>query len=152
MKIPGSILADPDLGQVGEELPPFVVALTLQRLAMEAGANRDFALIHLDPAAARAAGAPGVFANTTFIETLFEALLRSWVGSSARIRRLRFKMSDFACVGETLRAGGRVRSRQEADGEVTVEVEVAIEGDRRGRTAEGVATVSFPIAGDGGDG
>jgi acyl dehydratase len=146
MKISESIAGNPDLGQVGEELPPFVVALTLQRLAMEAGANRDFALIHLDPAAAHEAGSPAVFANTTFIETLLEALLRSWAGSFARIRRLRFRMSDFSCVGETLRAEGRVLSRHEADGEVTLEVEIAVDGDQRGRTVEGQASVSFPVA------
>ena len=42
----------------GAELPEFAVPLTIQRLVMEAGANRDFAPMHHDREIARATGAP----------------------------------------------------------------------------------------------
>jgi 3-methylfumaryl-CoA hydratase len=67
----------PAVVPAGEELPPFRVSLTLQRLVMEAGASRDFSPIHHSPEAALASGAAGVFANTTFVETVIEALLRT---------------------------------------------------------------------------
>jgi acyl dehydratase len=125
--------------RLGERLPPFTVPLTLQRLAMEAAANRDFAPWHLDPAAARGSGAPAVFANTTFIETLLEAGIRSWCGSDARIRTLDFALKDFNCVGDVVSAAGEVTAK---DGERVVELAVWLESGR-GRTVEGSARLVF---------
>jgi len=113
--------------------------LTLQRLVMEAGANRDFAPIHFDPDAARESGAAHVYANTTFIETLLEALIRSWAGLSARIRVL-----EFYCVGDSIQAGGAVTATSDqGTDELTVDLDLWVEGPR-GRTVSGAATVAFP--------
>jgi hypothetical protein len=111
---------------------------------MEAGANRDFAPIHHDLAAARASGAPNVYANTTFIETMLEVVVRSWAGLSGRIRMLEFSMLSFNCVGDELCAGGVVTGCSEAaPGERTAELELWIDGPR-GRTVTGGAVVWFP--------
>jgi len=118
--------------------------LTLQRLVMEAGANRDFAPIHFDPDAARESGAAHVYANTTFIETLLEALIRSWAGLSARIRVLEFSMLAFNCVGDSIQAGGAVTATSDqGTDELTVDLDLWVEGPR-GRTVSGAATVAFP--------
>ena len=108
---------------VGDILPPFTVEITLQRLVMEAAANRDFARIHHDPAVALESGAPAVYANTTFVETLLEAGIRTWAGPAARIGVLEFAMTDFICVGDTASTGGVVTAR---DGDV-VDLDVWIE-------------------------
>jgi acyl dehydratase len=133
-----------DIGSiaVGEEVVPFEVTLTLQRLVMEAGANRDFAPIHFDPDAARESGAAGPYANTTFIETLFEAALRTWAGLSARIVMIEFSMKSFNCVGDAIAAVGVVSGVRGA----TVDLDLWIEGPR-GRTVTGGATVAFPERG-----
>jgi acyl dehydratase len=134
---------DSDSIVVGEQLPPFLVLLTLQRLVMEAAANRDFAPIHYDVGAARDSGAPDVYANTTFIETLFEALIRSWAGLGARIRVIEFSMKAFNCVGDEVAAGGEVSAiRDEAAGRVA-ELRTWVQGPR-GRTVTGGAEVLFP--------
>ena len=125
--------------QVGDSLPPFTVPLTLQRLAMEAAANRDFAPWHLDAAAARGSGAPEVFANTTLVETLLEAGIRSWCGSDARIRTLDFALKGFTCVGDVVSATGEVTAK---DGAGVVELAVWLESGR-GRTVEGSAQLVF---------
>jgi len=124
---------------VGQEVVPFAVTLTLQRLVMEAGANRDFAPIHFDLDAARESGAPGPYANTTFIETLFEAALRTWAGLSAQILMIEFSMKSFNCVGDAISARGAVSVVRGT----TVDVNLWIEGPR-GRTVTGCATVAFP--------
>jgi acyl dehydratase len=124
---------------VGEEVVPFEVTLTLQRLVMEAGANRDFAPIHFDPDAARESGAAGPYANTTFIETLFEAALRTWAGLSARILMIEFSMKSFNCVGDAVSARGVVSGVRGT----TIDLDLWIEGPR-GRTVTGRATVAFP--------
>jgi acyl dehydratase len=126
--------------RVGDPVEPLTLPITLQRLVMEAGANRDFSPIHFDPEVARESGAPHVFANTTFNETLIEAALRGWAGPAARIRVIEFSMKDFNCVGDVVSAAGSVTAVGE-DG--TVELEVWIES-HRGRTVEGSAGVQFP--------
>jgi acyl dehydratase len=125
---------------VGESLPPFTVQLTLQRLVMEAAANRDFARIHHDPEVARASGAPAVYANTTFVETLLEAGIRSWAGPAAWIRVLEFAMTDFTCAGDAVSAHGMVTAKQADGDEHVVELDVWVESPR-GRSVTGVATV-----------
>jgi acyl dehydratase len=121
---------------VGDALPPFTAEITLQRLVMEAAANRDYARIHHDPGVALASGAPGVYANTTFVETLLEAGIRTWAGPAARIGMLDFAMTDFICVGDTASTGGVVTAR---DGDV-VDLDVWIETGR-GRSVSGTARV-----------
>jgi acyl dehydratase len=125
---------------VGDRVPPFEVAMTLQRLVMEAAANRDFAPIHFDPAEARASGSPEVYVNSTFVETLLEATIRTWAGLQARIKVLEYAMKDFTTIGAVATGAGVVRSRS-PDG--TVELDLWIDS-ARGRTVEARATVSFP--------
>jgi acyl dehydratase len=127
---------------VGDRIEPFEVAITLQRLVMEAAANRDFAPIHFDPAEARASGSPEVYANSTFVETLLEATIRTWAALDARIRMLEYAMSDFTTIGAVATGAGVVRSRSSGG---TVELDVWIDS-ARGRTVEGCATVVFPVS------
>jgi acyl dehydratase len=128
---------------VGEGLPPFRLTLTLQRLIMEAAANRDFAPLHIDSGAARASGAPDVYMNTTFIEAVLEATVRSWAGPAARIRMLEFAMKAFNCAGDVIEGGGRVNDRRAVDDGEEAELDIWIDGPR-GRTVTGSAVVVFP--------
>lgn len=130
---------------VGETLPAFTVAVTLQRLVMEAGANRDFSPTHFDPVAAAEAGAPAVFANTTFVETLLEAAIRSWAGLSPRIAMMEFSMRDMTCVGDVVSVTGTVTGKGTHRGTPSAELDVWLES-HRGRTVVGAAVVVFPGA------
>jgi acyl dehydratase len=125
--------------RVGDAIEPLLIHITLQRLVMEAGANRDFSPIHFDARAARNAGAPDVFANTTFNETLFEVALREWAGLAARIRVIEFSMKDFNCVGDVVSVGGVVTAVGD-DGRA--ELDIWIESER-GRTVDGSAVVEL---------
>jgi acyl dehydratase len=129
----------------GDELPTHTVMITLQRLVMEAGANRDFAPIHFDREAARATGAPDVYANTIFLEAVIESSLRRWAGLNGRIREIAFTMRGFNCVGDTISAGGAVVAVDPA--QRLAELDIWIES-QRGRTVEGSAKVSFPATED----
>jgi acyl dehydratase len=141
--IPAEPTRDIESITVGEPLPRFTVLLTLQRLVMESAANRDFAPIHFDVEAARASGAPAVYVNTTFIETLLEALLRSWAGLGARIRMIEFAMKSFNCAGEEIAAGGEVTATHPTDALPSAALAVWVDGPR-GRTVTGAAIVAFP--------
>jgi acyl dehydratase len=92
----------------GDTIGVFELPLTLQRLVIEAGVNRDFTPTHHDPELAVASGAPGPYANTPMILGLLEACLRTWMGIGGRLLELDFKMVRFNTVGSLMQAGGRV--------------------------------------------
>lgn len=130
---------------VGEEIAPFAVPLTLQRLVMEAAANRDFTPLHHDRDDARATGAPDAYANTMFIQALLEACLRSWMGPRGWLEELEIRMVAFNLVGRVVTAHGRVaKVEPELEGG-TVWLEVWMEADGE-RTVTGQARVRLPGA------
>ena len=127
----------------GAELPPFSVPLTLQRLVMEAAANRDFTPIHHDRELTRATGAPDPYANTMLVQAVFEATLREWMGLAGRLRGLKFSMRSFAAAGAILAGHGRVTATRAGDGGGFVDVEIWTESGGT-RAATGTATVWLP--------
>ena len=95
--------------KVGQSTHQVSIPVTLQRLVMEAGANRDLSLIHHDGDAARLTGARDAYANTFFLMGMCERLLREWMGPSGRIVKLGpLKMTAFNVVGETMAFAGTV--------------------------------------------
>jgi acyl dehydratase len=121
--------------QVGDELPPFEVALTVQRMVMECGVNKDWTPIHHDREVARAQGAPDMFVNTLFLQAMYEATAREWAGLDARLRKLKFKMKTFNCAGDNLAGMGRVASKEMIDGKPIVNLEMWTESERGVTTA-----------------
>ncbi|MFK7957550.1 MAG: hypothetical protein AB8B96_15730 [Lysobacterales bacterium] len=106
---------------VGEQLPSISIPVTLQRLVMEAGANRDLSLIHHDRDVARATGADDAYMNTFFIAGMFERLLRQWMGPQGQLRKIsNLRMSRFNCVGDQVTFSGVVEAIDVDAGEVTV--------------------------------
>ena len=146
MSTPQTSWAARDYGAiaVGDRLPEHTMPITLQRLVMEAGADRDFSPIHFDREAGRASGASDAYANTILIEGLLEATIRRWAGLNGRLREIAFSMRGFNCVGDTVAASGQVTGKAPGEGdEDLVHLDVWLES-HRGRTVEGTATVGFP--------
>src|SRR5690625_4561905 len=76
---------------------------------MAAGGNRDFNSIHHNSEYARAMGAQEMYANTSFLLTSWERLVREWMGASWRIAHITgFRMRHFNYVNDTLIVRGRV--------------------------------------------
>jgi acyl dehydratase len=101
----------PALGRiaVGEALGEVSLSFSLQRLAMVAGANRDFAPVHVSDAAARAGGAPGAYADVMFVFAMFERLVVEWGGPTTLVRRLGpIAIADFVVAGEEVTIAGEV--------------------------------------------
>ncbi|MEP4149242.1 MAG: hypothetical protein ABJL54_18630 [Halioglobus sp.] len=128
---------------VGDELQSIAIPITLQRLVMEAGANRDLSLIHHDSDVAKATGAPDAFANTYFLMGMFERLMRDWAGPAARIRKIGpLRMMVFNAVGDTIFFKGVVESVDEAAG--TISVDMWVESDR-GKTVTAKALLELSV-------
>ena len=106
---------------VGDELPTISIPITMQRLVMEAGANRDFSLIHHDRDVAQATGAPDAYMNTFFIAGMFERLLREWMGPSGRLNKiLNLQMKVFNCIGDSVSFKGVVEALDTANGQASI--------------------------------
>ncbi|MBT8078217.1 MAG: acyl dehydratase [Gammaproteobacteria bacterium] len=127
---------------VGDELQPIAIPITLQRLVMEAGANRDFSLIHHDRDVAKATGAPDAYMNTFFIAGMFERLLREWMGQDGRLNKITgLRMNVFNAIGDTVTFCGKVARAENESRQV--EVELWSESEK-GKTVTATATVTLP--------
>jgi acyl dehydratase len=133
---------------VGEELPPVEFPLTIYRLVVAAGGNRDFNSIHHNTAYAQATGAPEMYASTFFLMGMWERLVRDYIGPAGTIRSIRdFRMRKFNLVGSTVQVRGRVlAARPDGDrGIVTLEVESVVDG--QATVGPGTVEVTLPAAG-----
>jgi len=114
---PGISPAAPPDAFVGASLGTDVLHLSLQRLVMVAGANRDFAPAHSDSEAARQGGAPAAFADVIFVFALFERLLMQWSGPRGRITRMGpLKIKDFLICGQDVSSTGTIESVRSVPG------------------------------------
>ncbi len=124
----------------GDSLPEIKIPITLHRLVMEAGANRDLSMIHHDSKVAQATGAPDAYANTFFLMGLFERQLREFIGLGGRVRKIGpMAMKTFNCVGDVLYVKGKIT---EIDGD-NVQIEQWIESERGiTTTCQSMVTIS----------
>ena len=133
---------------VGEELPSVEFPLTVYRLVVAAGGNRDFNSIHHNTAYAQATGAPEMYASTFFLMGMWERLVRDYIGPAGTILSIRdFRMRKFNLAGRTVQVRGRVRdARLDGDrGVVTLEVESVVDGQVT--VGPGTVEVTLPAAG-----
>ena len=133
---------------VGEELPSVEFPLTVYRLVVAAGGNRDFNSIHHNTAYAQATGAPEMYASTFFLMGMWERLVRDYIGPAGTILSIRdFRMRKFNLAGRTVQVRGRVLdARLDGDrGIVTLEVESVVDGQVT--VGPGTVEVTLPAAG-----
>lgn len=129
----------------GEALPTVAYPLTVYRLVMAAGANRDFNSIHHNSEYARAGGAPEMYANTQFLLTSWERCVRDWMGPAGTIRAIRgFRMRSFNTVGDTMRVHAEVTDSRVEDGRGVVEIAIRCENSTGVTVGPGVVVVELP--------
>jgi len=136
---------------IGQELPPVQFPLTVYRLVVAAGGNRDFNSIHHNTAYAQASGAPEMYASTFILMGMWERLARDYIGPAGLIRSIRdFRMRRFNLVGSVVEVRGRVRDtrRDGTQGIVTLEVESLVDGQVT--VGPGTVEVTLPSAGPAG--
>ncbi|HYD69146.1 hypothetical protein [Azospirillum sp.] len=131
----------------GEELAPLAFPLTVYRLVMAAGANRDFNSIHHNSEYAKATGAPEMYANNFLLQGMWERAVRARIGLGGVIRRLSgFRMRVFNTVGDTVTVKGRVRRTWMEGGEGFVEFEVWSENAQGVSVGPGTVVATMPLA------
>lgn len=132
--------------QEGDDVPPVAFPLSVYRLVVEAGANRDFNSIHHNSDFARASGAPEMYANTGFLLGMWERTIREFVGLDGGVRSIAgFRMRRFNTVGQTVVVRGRVAGKRREDGDALLDLELWSEVDGELTVGPGTVTVSLPV-------
>ena len=130
---------------VGDKLPPLEFPLSLYRLVVTAGANRDFNAIHHNSEYAKSTGAPEIYANTLFLQGMWERAVRDFIGLAGKIHKLAgFRMSVFNTVGETVRVNGEVARTWQDSGVNYAEIKLWSENSKGISVGPGSMTVSLP--------
>jgi acyl dehydratase len=94
---------------VGQAVPAVRFPLSVYRMVVAAGANRDFNSIHHNSEWARASGAPDMYANVVFLQGMWERCVREFIGASGTIRQISgFRMGSFNTVGDVVTVEGEV--------------------------------------------
>ncbi len=129
----------------GEELPSFDFPLSVYRLVMEAGANRDFNSIHHNSDYAKKSGAPEMYANNFFLQGMWEKVVRAYIGNQGVFKSLKkFRMNSFNIVGDTVITKGVVKKKWKDKNEFFVEIEMWSENSRGISVGPGKVVVTLP--------
>jgi acyl dehydratase len=133
----------------GESIEPVQFPLTVYRLVMAAGANRDFNAIHHNAEVARATGAPDIYANTLLLQGMWERAVRQYIGlAGVIVRQSGFQMRIFNCPGDTVTVRGRVEKswRDGAAGQGGfVDIEVWSESAKAVSVGPGRVRATLPL-------
>jgi hypothetical protein len=130
---------------VGDEVPAVEFPLSVYRLVVEAGANRDFNSIHHNTEHAQKNGAPEMYANTIFLQGMWERTVREFIGLGGRMKSLKgFRMKIFNTVGETVVTKGSVKRKWQEGAEALVDLEIWSEHSQGISVGPGIVTVLLP--------
>jgi acyl dehydratase len=117
---------------VGEELPRIAKTVTREDVRAYAEASGDRNPLHQDDDVARAAGFPGVIAHGMFTMAHMASCVTRWLGDAQGVTRLRAQFRAPVLMGETIVAGGTVRSVDPRTRGAVLDLWVTLE--REGRT------------------
>jgi 3-methylfumaryl-CoA hydratase len=127
---------------VGDEVPPYAMWLSYQRIVMSVAADRMFSGLHHQRDMARGRGFADIIFNTRGYEMMFEIMLRRWIGLDGRIRRLGpFRMTGSSYPDDVVSVGARVSETEPGSRSVKTELRAF---NNRGEAARGEAVVVLP--------
>lgn len=112
---------------VGDEVPPLSRMVTREDVKRYADASGDHNPLHQDDDVARAVGFPGIIAHGMFTMGHLARCLVDWLGDAGALVRMRAQFRAPVFMGETLVAGGRVKSLDPETRTAGLEVWVTVE-------------------------
>jgi len=117
---------------VGDELPELARVVTREDVKAYADAGGDQNPLHQDDDAARSAGFPGIIAHGMFTMGHMAAAVVAWAGEPDAVLAVSAQFRAPVFMGETIVAGGKVRSIEDRPTIAVLETWVKVE--RNGRT------------------
>ena len=129
---------------VGDELPPYRLWLSYQRIVMSVANDRMWGSNHHNRDAARAGGLDDIIFNTRGYEMVFEIMFRRWMGLDGWLQKLGpFRMGKSSHPGDVLSCGARVTNKEVTDGKGLVHLDISVQNPRA-EAVHGKAIVSLP--------
>ncbi len=125
----------------GEDLPEVRRLVTKEDIAAYAEASGDRNPLHLDDVFARSVGFPGVIAHGMFTMGHMSAAVVEWAGDPASVIEISAQFRAPVLPGDTITAGGRVRSVDAETRVAVVETWVVIDGRDEWPVRKGSARV-----------
>lgn len=130
--------------EIGGAIPPLTKpAISHLQLALYAGAGADHNPIHVDEAAAKAGGLPGIIAHGMLPLGFLGQLLIQWVPQK-QVRTLSARFVAMAFPGDVITCSGKVVTKREQAGEKLVDLEIAAQNQKGENLQLGKATVALP--------
>lgn len=126
---------------VGDALPPMARTTDLAHWNRYAAINDEFIPIHMDPAAAKAAGQADVFGMGNLRLGYLHAALDDWVGHEGDIAELGCQFRALNFKGDALVAGGSVSAVETRGGLRRVDLELSVINQTGENTAPGTASL-----------
>ena len=127
--------------KVGDAIPALTKpAISHLQLALYAGAGADHNPIHVDEAAAKAGGLPGIIAHGMLPLGFLGQLLTQWVPQK-QVRSLSARFVAMAFPGDVITCSGKVAGKREDAGEKLVDVDIAAQNQKGETIQSGKATV-----------
>ena len=114
---------------VGQEVFRVTRLVTREDVKAYADASGDQNPLHQDDDFARAVGFPGIIAHGMFTMAHLASCLVGWLGDPAALKRLRVQFRAPVFIGETIVAGGTVRSLDPGTRRAVLDVWVRVERD-----------------------
>jgi acyl dehydratase len=111
-----------DSVQVGDTLPELPIPITVTLVVGGALASRDYTPVHHDKAAAQAQGMADVFMNILTTNGLVGRYVTDWAGPDAVVKNVAIKLGAPNLPGDTMKMVGSVKSKDDAAGELVVEI------------------------------
>ena len=129
---------------VGDEVFAVPKVVIREDVKAYADASGDQNPLHQDDDFARGVGFPGIIAHGMFSMAHLVTSLKDWVGDPRALRRIKVQFRAVVYMDETLVAKGRVASKDDATGEVTLDVWADVERD--GRTVQAIKNSTAVVA------
>jgi acyl dehydratase len=129
--------------EVGADIPSLTKpAISHLQLALYAGAGADHNPIHVDEAAAKAGGLPGIIAHGMLPLGFLGQLLTQWV-PQRQVRSLSARFVAMAFPGDVVTCSGRIAGKREQAGEKLVDLDIAAQNQKGETIQSGKATVAL---------
>lgn len=107
---------------VGDKLPAEDIDITAGLIAGGAIASRDFTPVHHNKSAAQAQGMQDIFMNILTSNGLIGAYVSRWAGPDSTTKAVNVKLGAPNHPGFKMAMTGEVKSKDDAEGSVEVEV------------------------------
>lgn len=129
---------------VGDELPSLVKpAISRLQVALYASAGADHNPIHVDDAAARSGGLPGVIVHGMLTMGFLGQLLTQWV-PQRQVRSFSARFVGMALPDDVVTCTGKIVDKRVEDGLNLVDLVIAANNHKGETLQSGVATVTLP--------